>query len=125
MKRIVTAPLFLAAALFSAAAVAAPECTKAPQDQWMSKDKMKQQILDQGYTIKVFKISGNCYEICREATTGKNAESECGPTDGRTGKRRWSGTLRKKSGRAGQGWPRPAGVKRQPRLSTAPEGGPP
>lgn len=88
MKRIVTAPLFLAAALLSAAAVAAPECTKAPQDQWMSKDKMKQQILDQGYTIKVFKISGNCYEIYGKDKNGKNVEIYFDPTDGRIVKQR-------------------------------------
>ena len=88
MKRIVTAPLFLAALLLSASAVAAPECTTAPQDQWMSQEKMKQQILDQGYTIKVFKISGNCYEIYGKDKDGKNVEIYFDPTDSRIVKQR-------------------------------------
>ena len=88
MKHIITAPLFLAAALLSATAIAAPECTKAPQDQWMSQDTMKQQILDQGYTIKVFKVSGNCYEIYGTDKAGKKVEIYFDPTDGRLVKQR-------------------------------------
>lgn len=88
MKHIITVPLFLAAAVLSANAVAAPECTTAPQDQWMSQDKMKQQILDQSYTIKVFKISGNCYEIYGKDKDGKKVEIYFDPTDGRIVKQR-------------------------------------
>jgi len=88
MKRIITAPLFAAAALLSAAAIAAPECTQAPRDQWMPEAKMKQMVLDQGYTIKVFKISGNCYEIYGKDKDGKNVEIYFDPTDGRIVKQR-------------------------------------
>lgn len=88
MKRIITAPLLIAAALLSAAAIAAPECTQAPRDQWMPEAKMKQMVLDQGYTIKVFKISGNCYEIYGKDKDGKNVEIYFDPTDGRIVKQR-------------------------------------
>ncbi len=88
MKRQVTIPLFLAATLLSAAAVAAPECTQVPRDQWMPEATLKQRILDQGYTIKVFKISGNCYEIYGKDKDGKNVEIYFDPTDGRIVKQR-------------------------------------
>ena len=88
MKRHITAPLFVVAALATAAAVAAPECTQAPRDQWMPEATMKQRILDQGYTIKVFKISGNCYEIYGKDKEGKNVEIYFDPTDGRIVKQR-------------------------------------
>lgn len=88
MKPQVTIPLFLAATLLSAAAVAAPECTQAPRDQWMPEATLKQRLLDQGYTIKVFKISGNCYEIYGKDKDGKNVEIYFDPTDGRIVKQR-------------------------------------
>ena len=47
MKRIVIAPLFLAAA-FSASAFAAPQCTSATRAQWLTEAAMKQKVLDQG-----------------------------------------------------------------------------
>ena len=76
MKRHITAPLFVVAALASAAAVAAPECTQAPRDQWMPEATMKQQILDQGY------------EIYGKDKDGKNVEIYFDPTDGRIVKQR-------------------------------------
>ena len=88
MKALVNTFLFIAAVGLSASAIAAPECTKAPQDQWMSQDKMKQKILDQGYTIKVFKISGSCYEIYGRDKNGKKVEIYFDPTDGRIVKQR-------------------------------------
>ncbi len=83
MKRIVIAPLFLAAAVLSATAVAAPKCTTAPRAQWLTEAAMKQKVLDQGYTIKVFQVSGNCYEIYGKDKAGRNVEIYFDPTDGR------------------------------------------
>ena len=88
MKRILTVSLFLAAATLSAVAVAAPQCTTAPQDQWMTEAAMKQKVLDQGYTIKVFKVTGNCYEIYGKDKAGKNVEIYFDPTDGHIVKQR-------------------------------------
>ena len=88
MNRTITIPLLLAAALLSTAAVAAPECTQAPKDQWLSEAVMKQLVLDLGYTIKVFKVSGNCYEIYGKGKDGKNVEIYFDPTDGRIVKQR-------------------------------------
>ena len=88
MKRYFAVPLFLAAAMLSAAALAAPVCTKAPQSQWMPEATMKQKVLDQGYTIDVFKVSGTCYEIYGKDKAGKNVEIYFDPTDGHIVKKR-------------------------------------
>jgi hypothetical protein len=49
---------------------------------------MKQKVLDQGYTIKVFQVSGNCYEIYGKDKAGKNVEIYFDPTDGRIVKKK-------------------------------------
>ena len=82
MKSIVIAPLFLVAAVLSASAFAAPQCTSAPRAQWLTEAAMKQKVLDQGYTIKVFQVSGNCYEIYGKNKAGKKVEIYFDPTDG-------------------------------------------
>jgi len=51
-------------ALFSAAAVAGPECTTVDQAQWQDQAKFQEALKAEGYEIKKFKVtSGNCYEI--------------------------------------------------------------
>ncbi|GAA0889464.1 PepSY domain-containing protein [Rhodanobacter soli] len=82
MKRIVIAPLFLVAAALSASAFAAPQCTSAPRAQWLTEAAMKQKVLDQGYTIKVFQVTGNCYEIYGKDKAGNKVEIYFDPTDG-------------------------------------------
>lgn len=82
MKHLVTVPLFLVAALLSASAFAAPQCTTAPRAQWMTEAAMRQKVLDQGYTIKVMQVTGNCYEIYGKDSASKNVEIYFDPTDG-------------------------------------------
>ena len=82
MKRTFIAPLFLVAAALSASAIAAPQCTTAPRAQWMTEAAMKQKVVDQGYTIKVFQVTGNCYEIYGKDKAGANVEIYFDPTDG-------------------------------------------
>lgn len=82
MKRIIFASLAIATLAVSAAAFAAPNCTSAPRDQWMPEASMKQKVLDQGYTIDVFKVSGNCYEIYGKDKDGNKVEIYFDPTDG-------------------------------------------
>ena len=88
MKRSLVASIFLAAAALSASAFAAPQCTTAPRSQWLTEAAMKQKVLDQGYTIKVFQVSGNCYEIYGKDKAGKNVEIYFDPTDGRIVKKK-------------------------------------
>lgn len=87
MKRIAIASLFVAAAL-SASAFASPQCTNAPRAQWLTEAAMKQKVLDQGYAIKVFKVTGNCYEIYDKDKAGNNVEIYFDPTDGRIVKKK-------------------------------------
>ena len=82
MKRTFIAPLFLVAAALSASAIAAPQCTSAPRSQWLTEAAMKQKVVDQGYAIKVFQVTGNCYEIYGKNKAGKNVEIYFDPTDG-------------------------------------------
>ena len=82
MKRTFIAPLFLVAAALSASAIAAPQCTSAPRAQWLTEAAMKQKVVDQGYVIKVFQVTGNCYEIYGKNKAGKNVEIYFDPTDG-------------------------------------------
>jgi hypothetical protein len=88
MKYLVTAPVFVIAAMLSATVSAAPQCTNAPRSQWMTEEAMKQKVLDQGYTIKVFKVSGSCYEIYGKDKAGKKVEIYFDPTDGHNIKQR-------------------------------------
>jgi hypothetical protein len=88
MKRSLVASLFLAGAALSASAFAAPQCTNAPRAQWLTEAAMKQKVLDQGYTIKVFQVTGNCYEIYGKDKAGKNVEIYFDPTDGRIVKKK-------------------------------------
>ena len=82
MKSILIAPLLLAAAGLSSPVFAAPQCTTAPRAQWMTEAAMKQKVLDQGYTIKVFQVTGNCYEIYGKDKAGNKVEIYFDPTDG-------------------------------------------
>ncbi len=54
MRKLVLASL----AMLSATAFAGPECTQADKSGWLD------QLKEQGYEIKEFKVTdGNCYEI--------------------------------------------------------------
>ncbi len=60
MRNLVLASL----AMLSATAFAGPECTKADKSEWLDQAKFQEQLKEQGYEIKVFKVTkGNCYEI--------------------------------------------------------------
>ena len=81
--KIQTAIASFALATLSMAAVAGPECTTAPADQWMSEAAMKQKIEAEGYSIAKFKkTSGNCYEIYGRDKLGKKVEIYFNPVDG-------------------------------------------
>lgn len=72
-----------AALLFTGAAVAGPQCTEAPESEWMSQDALKQELADQGYTVEKFKVTdGNCYEIYGEDKDGVKVEIYFNPVNG-------------------------------------------
>ncbi len=68
--------------------MAAPECTQEPKDKWMSEQDMKTKIEADGYTIKRFATSGNCYEIYGKDKDGKKVEIYFNPVDGTIVKQR-------------------------------------
>jgi len=85
MKRPTLLKLILAATALSAStiAVAGPVCTKEPQARWMTQAQMKAKIAKMGYrSIKVFAVSGSCYEIYAITKDGKRAEVYFNPVTG-------------------------------------------
>lgn len=74
---------FLAAVAAAPMAMASPVCTKAPQAKWMTPAQMKGPIAKMGYRdVKVFQVSGSCYEIYAHTKDGKRAEVYFNPVNG-------------------------------------------
>jgi hypothetical protein len=79
----VMAVLLAAFTLIPIAAQASPPCTKEPKSAWLSAATMKERIATMGYReIKVFKTSGQCYEIYAIDKQGHKAEVYFNPVDG-------------------------------------------
>ena len=74
--------LFVAGTLISGVAMAGPECTEAPRDQWMSETQMQRKIIDGGYVIERFKIDDSCYEIYGRNGQGQKVEIYFDPVTG-------------------------------------------
>lgn len=67
--------LLLAMGLLQAQAVfAAADCKSYPKDEWASEDTLKEALEAEGYTIKKFKVDGNCYEIYGRNKEGRKVE---------------------------------------------------
>jgi len=78
LKKLFLLPLLLGASY----SYADPQCTEAPEAQWMAFATAKQQVIDQGYTIKKFKkTSTSCYEMYGKDSAGKRVEIYFDPTD--------------------------------------------
>ncbi|EXS70886.1 MULTISPECIES: PepSY domain-containing protein [Sphingomonadaceae] len=85
MKRSTLPKLILTVFAFSASslAFAAPVCTKVPHGKWLTQPQMKAKIARMGYRdIKVFQVSGSCYEIYAHTKDGKRAEVYFNPATG-------------------------------------------
>ena len=85
MKRSTPFKLTLAALALSvaSAASAAPVCTTQPKATWLTEAQMKARIAAMGYRdIKVFQVSGSCYEIYAHTRDGKRAEVYFNPGTG-------------------------------------------
>lgn len=55
-------------------ALASANCPSYPKEDWASEDTLKEGLAAEGYTIKKFKIDGNCYEIYGRNKEGKKVE---------------------------------------------------
>ena len=71
--------------LISSLAFAKKDCTTEPKDKWMKEEDFKAMAVKEGYEIKKFKISGNCYEIYGKKD-GKKVEVYFNPVDGSVAK---------------------------------------
>lgn len=58
----------------STAAFAGAKCEVHPKDQWIKEADFKKKLEADGYTIKKFKVSGDCYEMYGKTKDGKKAE---------------------------------------------------
>lgn len=63
-----------ALALVPVLAHAAADCEAHPKDKWMKEDDLKAALVDAGYTIKKFKVDGNCYEMYGHNENGQRVE---------------------------------------------------
>ena len=82
-KFLMSAAITAAALSIAGAAAASPACTKEPKAKWLSEAQMKTKIAALGYTkIKVFQVSGSCYEIYALNKAGKKAEVYFNPVTG-------------------------------------------
>ena len=74
MKKTVFSIMLALGLLASNAALAAADCKSYPKEEWASEDTLKEAMEAEGYTIKKFKIDGNCYEIYGRSKEGKKVE---------------------------------------------------
>ncbi|MBX3622764.1 MAG: PepSY domain-containing protein [Rhizobacter sp.] len=72
-KSLVAAAVALAA-FGPTLALAKADCKAYPKSEWMKEADAKAKIEAQGYTIRKFKVDGNCYEIYGKNKEGKKVE---------------------------------------------------
>ena len=70
------------AGLASSAAFAGAKCEAHPTDKWIKEADFKKKLEADGYTIKKFKVDGNCYEMYGKTRDGKRAEVYFNPVSG-------------------------------------------
>jgi len=66
--------LFALFSLLPLQVLAGADCPVYPKSEWASEDTLKQALNEEGYTIKKFKVDGNCYEIYGRNKQGKKVE---------------------------------------------------
>lgn len=77
MKRTVLAMSLVTSLLtimLSTTVYAAADCPAYPKEEWAAESTLKEALDAEGYTIKKFKIDGNCYEIYGRNKEGKKVE---------------------------------------------------
>lgn len=57
-----------------AIALAGADCEAHPQNEWKSEAQARAHFEEQGYKIRKFKVSGDCYEFYGWTADGKKAE---------------------------------------------------
>jgi len=81
MRKLVLTMSLLA---LSPLAAAGPQCTEADRSQWQDEQAFQKTLVDQGYKIKVFKVTeGQCYEIYGWNAQGQKVEIYFDPVSGK------------------------------------------
>lgn len=60
--------------LFAALSHAGADCVAHPKSEWMKEETLRAALVAEGYTIKIFKVDGNCYEMYGRNKAGKRVE---------------------------------------------------
>lgn len=81
MKKLIAVALISAFA--SSAVMAKNYCQPQPKDKWQKEADFKKTLEGQGYQIKTFKVSGDCYEIYGKNKDGKKVEIYFDPVNGK------------------------------------------
>jgi hypothetical protein len=75
--------LLTALAMGGMMAHAKKDCTDQPKEKWMKEEDFKKKMEAEGYKIRKFKQSGNCYEIYGTNSQGQDVEIYFDPVDGK------------------------------------------
>jgi hypothetical protein len=73
-NRILLGALF-ALLLSQSTAFAAVKCTAHPKEEWMPQETLKKKIEAEGTKIKIFKVSGDCFEMYGLNRNGNKVET--------------------------------------------------
>lgn len=84
MKRALYAVLavFALVVAFGVTAKAEEHCTDVAKKKWLGPEKVKSQLRNQGYKLKIFKEEGTCYEVYGWDKAGNKAELYIDPASG-------------------------------------------
>jgi len=74
MRTLFKFSLMLSLLYTPALALASADCPAYPKAEWAPEETLKKALLDEGYTIKKFKVDGNCYEIYGVDPKGQKVE---------------------------------------------------
>ena len=66
--------IFALMSLLPLQAMASADCPVYPKLEWGAEETLKQALKQEGYSIKKFKIDGNCYEMYGRNKEGKKVE---------------------------------------------------
>jgi hypothetical protein len=74
MKKPIRLAIGLVSTVLTSNVYAAADCPAYPKEEWASEETLKEALEAEGYTIKKFKIDGNCYEMYGRNKEGKKVE---------------------------------------------------
>jgi hypothetical protein len=74
MKKPIRLAIALVSTVLTSNVYASADCPVYPKEEWASEDTLKEALEAEGYTIKKFKIDGNCYEMYGRNKEGKKVE---------------------------------------------------